>query len=36
MIEKYKHLNGNEEVRGWFRNTVSNRMLRAWQEYNLL
>jgi hypothetical protein len=36
MIEKYKHLNGNQEVRDWFKNTVSNRMLRAWQEYNLL
>jgi len=35
MIEKYKYLNGNQEVRGWFRKTVSNRMLKAWQEYNL-
>lgn len=35
MIEKYKYLSGNQEVRCWFRNTVSKRMLRAWQEYNL-
>lgn len=34
MIEKYEHLNGNQEVRGWFINTVSKRMLTAWQEYN--
>jgi hypothetical protein len=35
MIEKYKYLNGNQEVRGWFRKNVSKKMLKAWQEYNL-
>ena len=34
MIERYEHLNGNPEVRSWFKNTVSKRMLKAWQEYN--
>jgi hypothetical protein len=34
MIEKYEYLNGNQEVRGWFRNTISKRMLKAWQEYS--
>ena len=33
MIEKYEHLNGNQEVRCWFKNTVSKRMLTAWQEW---
>jgi hypothetical protein len=34
MIEKYEYLNGNLEVRPWFRKTISKRMLKAWQEYN--
>ena len=33
MIEKYEHLNGNQEVRCWFKNTVSKRMVTAWQEW---
>ena len=34
MIEKYEYLNGNQEIRPWFKNTISKRMLKAWQEYD--
>ena len=34
MIEKYEYLNGDQEIRPWFRNTISRRMLAAWEEYN--
>ena len=33
MIEKYEFLNGNQEIRPWFKKTISKRMLKAWQEY---
>jgi hypothetical protein len=34
MIEKYEYLNGNQEIRPWFKKTISKRMLKAWQEYD--
>ncbi len=33
MIEKYEYLNGDQEIRPWFKNTISKKMLRAWDEY---
>jgi hypothetical protein len=33
MIEKYKYLNGDKEVRDYFKKNVPKKMLRAWQEY---
>lgn len=33
MIEKYKYLNGDLEIRHWFKNTISKKMLKAWEEY---
>jgi len=34
MIEKYEYLNGNQDIRPWFKDTISNKMLKAWEEYN--
>ena len=34
MIEKYEYLNGNQEIRPWFKKTISKKMLKAWQEYD--
>jgi hypothetical protein len=33
MIEKYEFLNGDQEIRPWFKNTISKKMLKAWEEY---
>jgi hypothetical protein len=34
MIEKYEYLNGDHDIRPWFKDTISNKMLKAWEEYN--
>lgn len=33
MIEKYEFLNGDQEIRPWFKNTISKKMMKAWEEY---
>ena len=33
MIEKYEYLNGDQEIRSWFKNIISKKMLKAWEEY---
>ena len=35
MIAKYEFLNGDQQIRPWFKNTISNKMLTAWDEYKL-
>lgn len=34
MIQKFEYLNGDYEIRPWFKNTISKKMLRAWEEFN--